>query len=54
MYCQGFDSKIINNYKQKKPKILFMDEATASIDEITDNLIQRMIKEQFKDVYSQL
>jgi len=28
----------------RKPKVLLMDEATASIDEMTDHLIQQMIK----------
>eukprot|EP00826_Nyctotherus_ovalis_P020685 TRINITY_DN16523_c0_g5_i5.p1 TRINITY_DN16523_c0_g5~~TRINITY_DN16523_c0_g5_i5.p1 ORF type:complete len:557 (+),score=172.26 TRINITY_DN16523_c0_g5_i5:24-1673(+) len=35
----------------RKPKILIMDEATASIDEATDQHIQTMIKTEFKDVF---
>lgn len=31
-----------------KNKILLMDEATASIDEHTDGMIQKMIKTEFK------
>merc|ERR1712086_162076 len=31
----------------RKPKILVMDEATASIDNETDSIIQRMIRENF-------
>jgi len=34
----------------RKPKVLIMDEATASIDEATDQHIQRMIKTEFADV----
>jgi len=33
----------------RKPKILVMDEATASIDNETDGIIQRMIRENFQD-----
>ena len=34
----------------RKPKLLLMDEATASIDEVTDHKIQEMLKTQFTNV----
>jgi ATP-binding cassette subfamily C (CFTR/MRP) protein 1 len=33
----------------RRPKILVMDEATASIDQATDNFIQEMIRVQFRE-----
>lgn len=33
----------------RKPKVLLMDEATASIDEKTDETIQNMIRKEFKN-----
>jgi ATP-binding cassette, subfamily C (CFTR/MRP), member 1 len=33
----------------RKPKILVLDEATASIDNETDEMIQRMVRVNFKD-----
>jgi ATP-binding cassette subfamily C (CFTR/MRP) protein 4 len=33
----------------RHPKILVMDEATASIDQTTDNFIQEMIRAKFKE-----
>jgi len=33
----------------RKPKILVMDEATASIDNTTDELVQKMIRENFSN-----
>ncbi|RYY79192.1 ATP-binding cassette domain-containing protein [archaeon] len=32
----------------RKPKILVLDEATASIDNENDAMIQEMVREQFK------
>jgi ABC-type multidrug transport system fused ATPase/permease subunit len=33
----------------RNTKVLLMDEATASIDEFTDQLIQKMIKTSFNN-----
>eukprot|EP00300_Choanocystis_sp_HF-7_P031235 c40430_g1_i1.p1 GENE.c40430_g1_i1~~c40430_g1_i1.p1 ORF type:complete len:697 (+),score=203.27 c40430_g1_i1:197-2092(+) len=33
----------------KKPKVIFMDEATASVDLETDNLVQKTIRSSFSD-----
>ncbi|KAN0040433.1 hypothetical protein ACTA71_012326 [Dictyostelium dimigraforme] len=59
---EGLDLKVNDNWSQgqkqliglgrallKKPKILVCDEATASVDSLSDELIQRIIREKFKD-----
>ena len=33
----------------KKPKVILMDEATSSVDQETDNIVQRTIRSQFND-----
>ena len=34
----------------RKPKLLFLDEATASIDQETDEMIQKTLRETFADI----
>ncbi|EAL64035.1 ABC transporter C family protein [Dictyostelium discoideum AX4] len=59
---EGLDLRVNDNWSQgqkqliglgrallKKPKILVCDEATASVDSLSDELIQRIIREKFKD-----
>ena len=33
----------------RNPKILFLDESTASVDNLTDSFIQKMIGEKFQN-----
>ncbi|KAK5580209.1 hypothetical protein RB653_000222 [Dictyostelium firmibasis] len=59
---EGLDLKVNDNWSQgqkqliglgrallKKPKILVCDEATASVDSLSDELIQKIIREKFSD-----
>jgi ABC-type multidrug transport system fused ATPase/permease subunit len=49
-FCQGQRQLLcIARSLLWKPKILIMDEVTASIDNTTDGLIQSMIRENFAD-----